>query len=251
MFELGEQITQTYRNTEKIETLVKNTQDMANYSMVIVETLSETSEVTNAMTRTVVSDVQNLDKDLKSISGIVKTINDIVEQTNLLSLNASIEAARAGEAGRGFAVVAQEIRKLAERCSVSAKEINSISTSIQQQTTVTVKNALTAEASITKQRDALGESVKAYSNINHNVDELAGKFAQIAGSVHIIEIKKDETQDSMANITATLEETAAASSEMRKTVERQLELAKKLKKSAEELGLNAESLSDNIKVFTV
>ncbi|MDF2510382.1 MAG: methyl-accepting chemotaxis protein [Herbinix sp.] len=73
----------------------------------------------------------NKGKVVEEILMILNAISNIAEQTNLLSLNASIESARAGEAGRGFAVVANEIRKLAEKSTEYANEINHVISDVQ------------------------------------------------------------------------------------------------------------------------
>lgn len=80
----------------------------------------------------ILDQLQQLISFQQDIGSVAEIIDDIAEQTNMLSLNASIEAARAGDHGRTFAVVAQEVRKLAERSSQSAKEIAQMVTSNQQ-----------------------------------------------------------------------------------------------------------------------
>jgi methyl-accepting chemotaxis protein len=107
--------------------------------------------------------ISSIGSQSEEIGKIVKVIEGIADQTNLLALNAAIEAARAGEAGRGFAVVADEVRRLAARSVPATQEIGSVIESVQLET----------RAAVNLMGGVLGAIVESIDKTSHLVGEAA------------------------------------------------------------------------------
>ncbi|NVO07119.1 MAG: hypothetical protein HXX19_14915, partial [Rhodoferax sp.] len=119
---LGHQATAVAQISSQVKESAARTQEAA----VLANGNAEVAEKGGQTIATVVDTMREIHTSSARISDIIGTIDGIAFQTNILALNAAVEAARAGESGRGFAVVATEVRSLAGRSAVAAREIKAL-----------------------------------------------------------------------------------------------------------------------------
>lgn len=143
----------------------------------------------------------------REVVSIIKTIEEIADQTNLLSLNASIEAARAGEAGRGFAVVADEIGKLADE---SAKAANTTRDLINVSMDEITKGSAIAGDVMT----SLHETMDAVERVNSLISEATESAVLQAQSMDQICIGIEEISKGIQDNSATAEQSSATSEQL-------------------------------------
>jgi len=151
--------------------------------------------------------MRDISTSSERISKIIRVIDEIAFQTNILSLNAAVEAARAGEAGMGFAVVADEVRNLAQRCSQAAKDTSGlIEESIQHSKTGKIRLDEVALA-MHQVTDSAVQVQRLSNEVNAGSEEQARAISQISKAILQIQQVTQQTA-------ASAEEGASAGAQM-------------------------------------
>ncbi|MBY0112506.1 MAG: methyl-accepting chemotaxis protein [Phycisphaerales bacterium] len=176
---------------------------------VVRHTVQAMQEINHTVSEAV-NAVSALGKRGEEIGQIVRVINDIAEQTNLLALNAAIEAARAGEHGRGFAVVADEVRKLADRTTKATAEIGQSIGLIRGDTTTAVEQIEAGKSKVNEGVERATEAGASIEAIVRGSTEVSGLVARIAAAGQQQASVAEDVTKSVATVSSGIRETTSA-----------------------------------------
>lgn len=230
---------------------VESTKDIGSKATSVVGELNKRSEQTLSIFNTIHNNIVDLNENSKKIIKITKLIDDITEQTNLLSLNARIEAARAGDAGSGFKLVANEVNKLAVQSKDATNFIKQITNTIQKDTLTTVDVINKGTITFQNQLEAVKNTNTAFEEIDTSLEKVSTQIKELIDIMDSISDMQEDVTQAIESITSITEQTASATQEVMATGEDQAESAKKLSELANGLSLIVQTLEQKISHFKI
>lgn len=199
-------------------------------SLAVQEVIVQMNKISEAVTNSS-NLITSLGEQSHQISNIVNVIKEIADQTNLLALNAAIEAARAGEQGRGFAVVADEVRKLAERTSLSTQKITEMVKAIQGGTDSAVAGMAEGSARVSESVKIVGNAEESMAKIQEGVMKVLNSVGDISLALTEQSSASNLIEQNVGGIAQMTEETSTIIKDVAASADHLEQLAAQLKES--------------------
>jgi len=224
-------------SSQKATHVSENAQDVANVSQAgqkaVDDTVDGMHHIQDQM-ESIAQTVVRLSEQSQQIGGIIASVNDIADQSNLLAVNAAIEAAKAGEQGKGFSVVAQEIKSLALQSKQATAQVRNILMDIQKATSAAVmateQGSKAVETGVEQSALAM-ESIKKLAESSNAAVKAA---SQIVASSQQQVVGMDQVGLAMKNISLASKENAASMVQSERAAKDLQELGQKMKQLVEQ-----------------
>lgn len=205
----------------------------------LISNVAETEVSGNA----VKTELAELDEYTNQMHSIVELINNVADQTSLLSLNASIEAARAGEAGKGFAVVASEISSLAAQTQEATEEIEALINNISEELNEVVDAINKLISMNRKQNESAGNAAESFSRIEQNATYIEESSVSLNNTISMLAVANASIVESIQNISAITEEVSAHAHETHASSEKNTDIVTQVTEIVASLSDQAEELA--------
>ncbi len=231
--EMAVSIDHVSSNAAESASVAERAVDIANNGSHVVQATIQGMDTIRGQIQETSKRIKRLGESSQEIGDIVSLINDIADQTNILSLNAAIQASMAGDAGRGFAVVADEVQRLAERSSAATKQIAALVKTIQTDTNeavISMEQTTSEVVGGAKRAQDAGVALEEIEGVSTSLAELIQNISNAARQQAVSAGHVSNTMTVIQEITAqtvnTTEQTAKSigqlttmANEMRSSVE--------------------------------
>lgn len=248
---LDELIVRNLGDTENLRSNADEMGKVKNNGLTAIRDLIEKTARSRESIAIVREAMQQNNEQAQKIEVTSQKINDIADQTNLLSLNAAIEAARAGEAGRGFAVVAEEIRGLAEETNDLTNEIGTIIQELLEKTADAAQNMESMEKIFEEQERSVGDTRENFVQIEQCLESVQSSVNMLYESSNNMTGSKEIIVEMIEGISAASQENAAGSEEVLAAVETQDSVITDITGMTQNLSAVAEELMEQAHKFSL
>ena len=251
MFDMSQELENIKDNTDGLQRISVSMDATKKSAM---NTLAELQRVNSTM----IEDVDNTNnqvnvtsESVQKIKEAIEMIQNIADQTNLLSLNASIESSKAGEQGRGFAVVAVEMRELATKSAEYANVIKGIIADLEKNYGLIVENVENTTENMALQNDKLTDTKLSFEVLEEDINNAVSRIGNITEMVKTLSDGIAEVVDTISGLSAISEENSASAQNSTSHVEELSSTITGIDGMAKKVSDSAELLMKEVSIFKV
>jgi methyl-accepting chemotaxis protein len=208
---------QIAESAQRVASIATQTASSARTGDATVDTASQSIGAIRQQVDLVVTHMLALGKKSQEIGSVLDLVSELAEQTNILAINATIEAAGAGDAGKRFGVVADEIRKLADRVTISSKEIRTLIDDVRAAVNTTVMATETGSKAVDTGKKQFTDVTSAFKHIANLVGTATEAAREIELSTKQQTSAVEQVNIAIANVAQTTRESEASSSQTLQT----------------------------------